>query len=105
MFTLRHAWVLSAAAAGKNARPRPRTYNERLLRNLGNDRHYWLQTESFFAASFCMKLPAFGTRAEAGRFADRFPTIGCSQGSLMGAIQSNRKPSYDANGEGNLSVV
>lgn len=29
-------------------------------------------------------------------------TIGCSQGSLMGAIQSNRKPSYDANGEGTL---
>ena len=31
----------------------------------------------------------------------RSPNIGCSHGSLMGAIQSNRKPSYDANGEGN----
>lgn len=89
-----------------NARsPRARTYNECSSRELGNYRHFLCQTESFFAALFCMKLPAFGTRAEAGRFAERYPTIGCSQSSLMGAIQSNRKPSYDANGEGNLCFV
>lgn len=30
----------------------------------------------------------------------RLPKIGCSESTVMGGLQSNRKPSYDANGEG-----